>query len=309
MNALLTLNSLATPSSSGCAALVNDGYVPSTRTHTTTFTLPFTPMPITCTAGSVINSSNCNQANFEANPTTCKGCIDVGDIFNAWYTAPSPNGTATMANAAAWKGKLDARYSSADPCVGTFTTTFGNVWENYYKRKIDGYSPILNRWKFISDSTNGASDISQINTAFTSINNTMTSVVSTLDLSVGRITDPKYGMIAGLNCQIIGEDLNLVIGSICVSNFNTIYITRLLMGIAAFGILFAMCCIVCSGVRHFKHSERKDRVSPNFMGDKNSFEHTDAAFRPWKILLWIFDSLQILDLLIVLIDRIDYHDR
>lgn len=52
------------------------------------------------------------------------------------------------------------------------------------------------------------------------------------------------------------------------------------MGISAFGILFAMCCIVCSGVRHFKHSERKDRVSPNFMGDKNSFENTDAAFRP-----------------------------
>jgi len=71
-----------------------------------------------------------------------------------------------------------------------------------------------------------------------------------------------------------------MISSVCVSNFNTLYITRLLMGIAAFGILFAMCCIVCSGVRHFKHSERKDKVSPNFFGDKNSFENTDAAFRP-----------------------------
>jgi hypothetical protein len=279
-NALLTLNSLASPASLGCTALTNDGYVPSTGTYTTTFTLPFTPQSMPCNAGTVVNSSTCTQANFEANPTTCKGCIDVGDIFNSWYTNTPPNGTATLANAAAWKAKLDTRYSSGDACVGAFTTTFGNVWENYYKRKIDAYSPILGRWKSVSDNTNPASDITQVSNAFVSINTTMSSVIGVLQGSVDAITNPTFGMIAGLNCLIIGEDLGLVVGSICVSNFNTFYITRLLMGIAAFGILFAMCCIVCSGVRHFKHSERKDRVSPNFMGDKNSFEHTDAAFRP-----------------------------
>lgn len=279
-NAIATLISLSTPASGGCTPLANDGYVPSTRTHTTTYTLPFIPPSISCSLGTVVNSSTCTQANFEANPTNCKGCIDVGDIFNSWYTSTPPNGTATMANAAAWKSKLDARYASGDACVATFSTTFGNVWENYYKIKIDAYSPILGRWKAVSDGTNPASDITQVTNAFTTINGTMSGVVTVLQGSVDAITNPKFGMIAGLNCQIIGEDLGLVVGSICVSNFNTIYITRLLMGIAAFGILFSMCCIVCSGVRHFKHSERKDRVSPNFMGDKNSFEHTDAAFRP-----------------------------
>jgi hypothetical protein len=204
-NAIITLNSLATPASGGCTQLANDGYVPSTKTFTTTFTLPFTPQGISCTAGSVVNSTTCtNAAAFEADANTCKGCIDTGDIFNNWYTSSPPNGTSTMLNAAAWKAKLDGRYGSANACIGTFTTTFGNIWENYYKRKIDGYSPILNRWKAISDSTNGASDITTINNAFGSINTTMTNVITALDTSVGRITDPKYGLIAGLNCQIIG---------------------------------------------------------------------------------------------------------
>ncbi len=47
--------------------------------------------------------------------------------------------------------------------------------------------------------------------------------------------------------------------------FNTFFVSRLTLGIAAFGILFAMCCTVCSGVRHFKHSERMDNsIMPGF---------------------------------------------
>ena len=277
-NALATLSGIS--SQSGCAALATDSFVPSMNTFTSTFTLPFTPQAFPCSVGGIINSTTCTQVNFEMNPSPCHGCIDFSDVYNAWYTSPSPNGTATLANAAAWKTKLDNRYGSATPCIGTWSTTFGNVWQNYYKIKTDSYSPILNRWKAVSDGTNPTSDITQVTNAFNTINGTMSSVITTLSGSLDSITNAKYGLIAGLNCQIIGEDLNLVIASICISNFNTFYITRLLMGIAAFGILFAMCCIVCSGVRHFKHSERKDRVSPNFNGEKNSFEHTDAAFRP-----------------------------
>jgi hypothetical protein len=280
MNALFTLNSIATPS--GCAPVANDMYVPSTRGKTTAFPLPASLSSVTgisCSLPTFVNSTSCTRANFEANPTTCKGCIDFSDIVNSWYLTTPPNSTTTVTGTAL-KATLDGRYASGDACVGTWSTTFGNVWDNYYKIKANQYSPILGRWKLITDLTNPASDISQINNAFVSINVTMSSVVNILTTNVDAVTNPKYGMIAGLNCQIIGENLGLVVGSICVSNFNTIYITRLLMGIAAFGILFSMCCIVCSGVRHFKHSERKDRVSPNFMGDKNSFEHTDAAFRP-----------------------------
>ena len=114
--------------------------------------------------------------------------------------------------------------------------------------------------------------IDTVVTGFSTVNTTMTNVINALNAAVAGIVDPKFGMIAGLNCLIIGEGLDLMVSSICVSNFNTLYITRLLMGISSFGILFALCCIVCSGVRHYKHSERKDKISPSFMGgDKNSF--------------------------------------
>ena len=68
--------------------------------------------------------------------------------------------------------------------------------------------------------------------------------------------DPDYGLLAGFNCVIFGEDFNRAIETICVKFFNTVYLARLTTGISAFGILFAMCCSVCTGVRHYKHSLR-----------------------------------------------------
>lgn len=247
-----------------CPGLATSSFVPSmVNTSAVGCSLPSgtaTINPTTCT----------NIADFSSDAAACRGCVDSSLIFNSWYTALGQGG---------WKTLLDNKYTAV-ACKTPWTDYFGNVWDNYYQIKTSKFVGISNRWDQVSNSANLGSDISIITGNLGSINSTMTSVIGTLQGAFAAIIDPQYGMIAGLNCQLIGEDLQLVTGSICVSNFNTLYITRLLMGIAAFGILFAMCCIVCSGVRHFKHSERKDRVSPNFMGDKNSFEHTDAAFRP-----------------------------
>lgn len=67
-------------------------------------------------------------------------------------------------------------------------------------------------------------------------------------------------MVAGFNCLIFGEDFQMVINTLCVKMFNLTYSSRLSLGIAAFGILFAMCCSVCSGVRHYKHFMRKSKL-------------------------------------------------
>merc|ERR1711974_268744 len=96
--------------------------------------------------------------------------------------------------------------------------------------------------------------IAQVLTDLTAINTTFTDVMGNLTAAVDTVTDPQYGLIAGLNCLLIGEDIVTFVNSVCVTNFNTIYLTRLVMGISSFGILFSLCCIVCSGVRHFKHS-------------------------------------------------------
>ncbi len=176
----------------------------------------------------------------------------------------------------AWKPLLDTRYPTtvADTACGIFTLAFGNVWNNYYFIKIPKLKDISGRW------TTANTDVNTIKTKLGVLQTTMTQVLGNLTNTVDSITNAKYGLIAGLNCRLIGEDIMLLVNSICVSNFNTIYITRMAMGIIAFGILISLCCIVCSGVRHFKHSERKDKIAPSFVNSKNSFEDTDAAFKP-----------------------------
>jgi hypothetical protein len=47
---------------------------------------------------------------------------------------------------------------------------------------------------------------------------------------------------------------------ICGSFYKNIYLLRLVVGIASYGVLFAMCCIVCTGVRHFKLSQRQAQI-------------------------------------------------
>lgn len=193
---------------------------------------------------------------------SCKGCIDTSLMMIDYYSQIS-------GLASGWLTVLNTKYGGC-----AWNNDFGNVWNNYYNIRIPAMNNIASRWATADGS------LVTVNTDLTNINVQITDVKTNLINAFQPILDPKYGLIAGLNCKIIGEDLQLMVSSICVSNFNTLYITRLLMGIAAFGILAAMWCIVCSGVRHFKHSERKDKVSPNFFGDKASFENTDAAFRP-----------------------------
>jgi hypothetical protein len=85
----------------------------------------------------------------------------------------------------------------------------------------------------------------------------MTSTYSTLNSSISSLVDPTYGMVAGINCLLIGDDLNITMNTVCVSLFNSLYFLFVTIGTASFALLFSMCCIVCSGVRHYKQSIKK----------------------------------------------------
>ena len=247
-----------------CTATASDSWVVSlSNTSFTSCSLSGSPASVTettCTSKAQIETS--------PNPAGCVGCIDTSIILIKYY-----NGM----GAGALKTSLDLKYAAAaSSCQAPFTTAFGNVWDNYYRFKMPTMSAVFLRW---------ATAVTSVNTVvsdFAAVNTTITNVMNSLTATVDGITNPKFGLIAGLNCLIIGEDLETLVNAVCVSNFNTLYITRLLMGIAAFGILFSMCCIVCSGVRHFKHSERSGKLGPDFAGtgDKNSFEQTEGAFKP-----------------------------
>jgi len=51
----------------------------------------------------------------------------------------------------------------------------------------------------------------------------------------------------------LGEDFTRIKNVMCGNFFSMIYLNRLAMGIGGWGLLFSLCCFVCTGVRHYKH--------------------------------------------------------
>lgn len=88
----------------------------------------------------------------------------------------------------------------------------------------------------------------------TAVGSSVTTVKNNLVSTVNTVVDPTYGIIAGLNCGIIGEDLFLIVNSVCSHGYKLSFFIRLAFGIAGFGILFSVCCASCTGVRHYKQS-------------------------------------------------------
>ena len=90
-----------------------------------------------------------------------------------------------------------------------------------------------------------------------------TGVITSLKTSAGTIFDPKYGVLAGLNCALFGEDILLVNNVACIQGFKLLFFIRAAFGIAGFGVLFTMYCASCTGARHFKQQEAKSKSKPN----------------------------------------------
>jgi len=188
--------------------------------------------------GHTVVSTDCDLAAVQTAPAgNCQGCMDSHVIFNDIYSGSARGSVAT---------DLGTRYTA---CASTtFPTYMGNVWDNYYFVKIPIMQGIQTR------TTTALASINIVIADLVNINTLFNNVITTLDATVSGVIDPQYGLVAGLNCLLIGEDIKTFVSTFCVSNFNTVYLTRLVMGISSFGILFSLCCIVCSGVRHFKHS-------------------------------------------------------
>jgi hypothetical protein len=153
-----------------------------------------------------------------------------------------------------------------------------NLWTHYYSIKNTALGPTATastgsgvlRRALTAEATirdNGTStglffNIYRVTTLFSNVRTSLN--------SVSALADPTYGLLAGLNCKLFGEDFSTLYKVTCGSFYKNVYLLRLTIGIACWGILFAMCCIVCTGVRHYKHSEREKKVGDAFF--KNSFD-------------------------------------
>ncbi len=78
---------------------------------------------------------------------------------------------------------------------------------------------------------------------------------SNIDSNFSAIVNAQYGLLNGLNCQTIGEDVRLMKNVVCNGLFLYTYFTRVIFGILSFALLFLMCCVTCAGHRNCKQIE------------------------------------------------------
>lgn len=122
--------------------------------------------------------------------------MDTTVFSNAYYSGQARG---------SFTSSLNAKYSNT-ACATSFTSYFGNVWDNYYYVKVNeptvNFPAIKARW------TTAKSNITTlIGTDLPAVNTSISNIIGNLTSTVDGITNPTYGLVAGLNCRVIGEDI------------------------------------------------------------------------------------------------------
>lgn len=243
---LTVLGSLAVPGtvSTGCNAnLAGDSWVPSNGQ------LPQSSHIINCTvsSGNTGTATTCSSG-LTSTAGGCSGCMDSSEtLFRYMNTANSI------------PGDLATRYGSS--C--TFNTRLNNVWNNYYKLKTTALGPTISG----TASTSGVyprgktveSDITTLNSTVDPGLTNLFANVNTNLAGINNLLDPTFGVIAGFNCTVLGEDALRIRGTACGNTIDHMYLTRLATGIVSYLLFAALCCIVCFGNRHARMMDDEDQ--------------------------------------------------
>jgi len=99
---------------------------------------------------------------------------------------------------------LSSRYGAS--C--TFNIKLNNVWTNYYKVKDNALGPTVNS---VASPTGVLPRTNTVKTKLDTlildldpaIPNLFSNIINNMN-SINTLIDPKYGMLAGLNCSLIG---------------------------------------------------------------------------------------------------------
>lgn len=123
---------------------------------------------------------------------------------------------------------------------------------NWHTPRTTDIGGVLTRFNTVN-----TADIADISGNLTTLVTDIDTAYLALNTTVNNLIDPTYGVLQGINCLLMGEDLITMKDTICVTLFNSFYFLFATIGCASFAFLFSMCCAVCSGVRHYKQSEKK----------------------------------------------------
>jgi hypothetical protein len=166
----------------GCAinAFNQDSWVPSIRQ---------TDIPCqvsTSTASSTQCTSSADIQGGRNTSTSCFGCIDSMKV---------------LLNTVTQSADINARYGTAGDC-GLWAADMNNLWTNYYNPKKTAYDPVRTRM---------TATITQYNLATTgyhdrlnTVGTSFTTIINSLNQAASSVVDPQYGLVAGLNCLLLG---------------------------------------------------------------------------------------------------------
>ncbi len=141
---------------------------------------------ISCKAasGNMATTTQCTATNFASGAGGCSGCMDSQIIIT------------TFAIATTFTTDIQTRYPGAN-CV-PFINDLTNTFSNYYTKKYTQYTNIKIR------AMGTATAVNAYKTSITNVGTAFDSVISSFQSTADSIFDPTYGIIAGLNCAIVG---------------------------------------------------------------------------------------------------------
>lgn len=173
---LVQISNRITPSSCVFSVVYQqDSLVPSTST----------PNVVPCGAGKAVVA--CSDF------ATCPhGCISMYDVMTA------------AGSLVALQSKITTRYAASPACAADLSNQFSVHYNNWHVPRVDtanGVASVRNRWVAGAKTT--------MNNIFTNLTGLITKLNSSLNASTGLIgmLDPVMGVVSGLNCTVIGEDL------------------------------------------------------------------------------------------------------
>lgn len=79
-----------------------------------------------------------------------------------------------------------------------------------------------------------------------------------LTTSYPTLMDTREGVLAGLDCNVVKDTIDVSMEIFCVNGLNTSYYLRFLFAAIAFSLLLLLCCGICSGTRHYMQEKIED---------------------------------------------------
>ena len=197
-----------------------------------------------------------NAFSFIQLSTGCIGCIGTASMLSHLNS-----------NVEAF-AYLNARYTDCPQ----FSTDLSNIWSNYYLVKTNTLSPVIAR------QATARKEVFTLNEDLSkTVNPIVASTVTGLYASFGSLVDPTYGVLSGLNCGVIGEDLTVFKAALCQNTFSYSYFHRILMMVISMCLAFLLCCNTCVLFRkkrdifnaiYYPSDDENDRRNPR--GEQNN---------------------------------------